>query len=338
MSPLTLPGTATREAAQWHALHRERPLSAEEHTRFLDWMTASPEHLREYLAVSQIAGELGGALQAMDIDVDALLASPAPTRSNVVVLPRRQGTPRVARRGAWWRRAAVAASLALVTVTAGWLCWPRTYTYTTAHAEQRRVTLPDHSTVHLNAESQLRVRFSLLRRDATLLRGQATFEVATDRRPFEVLAGTLRVQDIGTTFDVALQREQVRVGVSEGQVRVSPLANAARTLADLHAGQSARIDYQGRHVSLARENVETMTAWWQRRVVFRDDPLADVADQFNRLNRTRVVIEDPQAAALRLTGNLHSEDIASLRVFLQQQRGLQVVQAQDEIRVRTRPR
>ncbi|HBK47278.1 MAG TPA: iron dicitrate transport regulator FecR, partial [Xanthomonadaceae bacterium] len=230
----------------------------------------------------------------------------------------------------------IAASLAIVAVAACWTLWPRTYTYATAHAEQRSIVLPDHSTIHLNAESALRARFSLLRRDVTLLRGQATFQVAHERRPFEVHAANLRVRDIGTTFDVSLQREQMRVGVTEGRVQVSSEVGAARPLADLRAGQSARIGYRDRRVSVTRENIDTMTAWWRHRVVFRNDPLDDVADQFNRLNRIRIVVEDRQAGALRLTGNLHGDDLDSLRIFLDQQPALRTLASADEIRVRSR--
>ncbi|KAF1017075.1 MAG: hypothetical protein GAK31_00334 [Stenotrophomonas maltophilia] len=102
-------------------------------------------------------------------------------------------------------------------------------------------------------------RFSLLRREVTLLQGQATFQVGQDRRPFALRAAGLRVRDIGITFDVALQREQVRAGVTEGRVWVSAEGAAGPPLADLRAGQSARIDNAGRHARVSDENIAAMT-------------------------------------------------------------------------------
>ncbi|KAF1017074.1 MAG: hypothetical protein GAK31_00333 [Stenotrophomonas maltophilia] len=71
-------------------------------------------------------------------------------------------------------------------------------------------------------------------------------------------------------------------------------------------------------------------------MVFRDDRLGDVADQFNRLNRVRLQVDDPAAAALCLTGNLHGDDVESLRLFLAQQPHLQAVREGHVIRVRSR--
>lgn len=80
-----------------------------------------------------------------------------------------------------------------------------------------------------------------------------------------------------------------------------------------------------------------MHAWRQRRIVFRDAPLATVAEDFNRLNRTRLLIDDAAAGALRLTGNLRGDDIASLRAFLDGQPNLRVVSAPGVLRVSSRP-
>jgi transmembrane sensor len=341
---------ATAEAAHWHALQRMQALDATQQAQLLDWLTASPLHLREYMAVLRVAGELGAALRGMDLDVDALLAADrsadtdAPPR-NVVALPL---PPRAARPAPQIPRAAgrrarlrgwgmgLAAALCGVAVLAGW-AWPRTETYSTAHGEQRSVQLADRSTVHLNAQSTLRATMTPWSRRLQLLQGQASFVVAPDRRPLQVLAGALRIEDIGTTFDVTLYRQQARIDVAEGRVHVWRADRPRQPmLADLGAGQSARIDGASGRVHLASEDVAAMHAWWQRRIVFRDEPLANVAEDFNRLNRTHLLIDDATAGAMRLTGNLRGDDIASLRAFLADQPTLHVTATADAIRVGSR--
>ena len=79
-----------------------------------------------------------------------------------------------------------------------------------------------------------------------------------------------------------------------------------------------------------------MTAWWRRRVVFQDEPLREVAEQFNRLNDVRLRLDDDVAGALRLTGNLRGDDLASLRTFLDQQPSLQTEVVGKQIRVSSR--
>lgn len=330
------------EAAHWHALQRQGELSATQQARFMDWLLTSPGHLREYLAISRTAGELRDAMQGMPVDLEALLAS-APVQAvadNVVALPaRRTGPETAAPRRRRWRmpRAAVAAFMLLGVGIAAHIAWPQEQQYAAAHGAPRTFELPDRSVVHLNAESELSIRFTLFQRRIELARGQASFVVAADRRPFAVHAAGLQVRDIGTTFDVSLLREQARIGVAEGRVQVLGEAGNRRPLADLRAGQSARIDYHDHAVDISREDVDTMTAWWQRRIVFRDAPLREVADQFNRLSAVRLRVDDAAAGALRITGNLSGDDLESLRAFLDQQPTLRTTMAAGQIAVHTRP-
>ncbi|WP_235175401.1 FecR family protein [Xanthomonas arboricola] len=330
-------------------------LDATHQAGFLQWLTASPRHVREYMAVLRVAGELGDAMRDMDLDVDALLAadrrkSGDAAPPNVIALPLRSQVPPAlqpaarprrsegqpnARRRSW--RMGLAAALCGVAILTGW-AWPRTQTYATAHGEQRSVQLADRSVVHLNGQSSLRATMTPWSRHLQLLRGQASFVVAPDLRPLQVHAGHLRVEDIGTTFDIALYQHQARIEVAEGRVHVWRDARDGQPmLADLGAGQSARIDAATGKIELASEEVAAMHAWRQRRIVFRDAPLATVAEDFNRLNRTRLSIDDAAAGALRLTGNLRGDDLAALRAFLDGQPNLRVVSAPGMLRVSSRP-
>lgn len=339
--PTEHPSALTQAAAHWHALQRQGTVSAAQQRAFMQWLVASPDHLREYMAISEVAGALGEALRDMPIDLDALLAAPAPPENahNVVQLsPRRNAAtvpPVKSRR--WLPRVAVAASLALAMGWGTFLALPRTEHFVAAHAAPRQITLWDGTVVHLDAESEVSVRMTLLARRVELERGQASFVVAPDRRPFAVHAAGLQVTDIGTTFDVSLLREQARIGVSEGRVHVRGDGGRGRMLADLGVGQAAQVDYRDQRVQISNEDAASMTAWWHGRAVFRDEPLRDVADRFNRRNAVRLHVSD-EAGALRLTGNLRVDDLASLRAFLDQQPALMTERRADGIHVRVRAR
>ncbi len=327
------PSALTLAAAQWHALQREGDLSPSQQHAFMQWLLVSPEHLREYMAISEVAGALGDALRGMPDDVDALLKAPAPTRNdhNVVRLsprPAAASNPRRARPAPGLPRIAAAAALMLAVGVGTTVAWPRTGHYVAAHGMPRQVT-------RMDAESEMSVRMTLLGRRVELERGQASFAVAKDRRPFAVHAAGLQVTDIGTTFDVSLLREQARIGVSEGRVHVRGDGGRGRMLADLGAGQAAQVDYRDQRVRIREEDAASMTAWWTGRVLFRDEALRDVADRFNRRNTLRLHVSD-DAGALRLTGNLRADDVASLRAFLDQQPTLVTQVATDGIHVRLR--
>jgi len=338
-APSLHPSALTQAAAHWHALQRQGDVTPAQQRAFMDWLLVSPEHLREYLVISETAGALGEALRAMPIDLDALLAAPAAqgTGDNVVQLPAR--TPRTAApapaRRRWLPGIAAAAALLLAVGVGTPLAWPHTTRYVAGHGAPRQIELSDHSMLHLNAESEVSVRMSLFGRRVELERGQASFVVAPDRRPFAVHAGGLQVTDIGTTFDVSLLREQARIAVSEGRVQVHGDGGRGRLLADLSAGKVAQVDYRDQRVQLRDEDAASMIAWWQGRIVFRDEPLREVADRFNRSNALRLRVSD-DAGALRLTGNLRADDLGSLRAYLDQQPALVIQQRADGIHVRMR--
>lgn len=332
---------ATEEAAHWHLLQREGALSATDQQRFMDWLVASPDHLREYLAMARVTAELGEALRTLpaDAETDALIAGRRADHANVIPLVRTRASehpPARATRRPWLPRVAVAATL-LLAVAASWQgVSPSPRHYVAPHGEPRVFALDDGTVLHLNAESEASVSLGLFHRRVALTRGQASFVVAPGRRPFTVRAAGMEVRDIGTTFDVSLQRDQARFGVTEGRIHVVDENGAGRLLADLQAGQAARIAQADRRVHISQEDSDVLTAWWDRRVVFRDEPLRDIADRFNRMNRVRLHVDDNVAGALRLTGNLQANDLASLRAFLDEQPSLATTADAREIRVRSR--
>ncbi len=331
--------TITEEAAHWHLRQREGALSAPDQQRFMDWLVTSPDHLREYLAMARVVAELGDAVRDLpaDAEAEAFIAGRRVSDDNVVALVRaRRTTPASPRPRAWPRRMAVAAAL-LLSVAAGLqFAAPAPRTYVAEHGAPRVFALGDGTVLHLNAESEASVSLGLIHRRVTLTRGQASFVVAPGLRPFTVYAAGLEVRDIGTTFDVSLQRDQARFGVTEGRIHVIDDEGAGRLLADLQAGQAARIAHGDRQVRITREDADVLTAWWDRRVVFRDEPLRDIADRFNRMNRMRLQVDDSAAGDLRLTGNLQADDLASLRAFLDEQPALTTTADMHGIRVRSR--
>src|SRR5690606_34928319 len=91
---------------------------------------------------------------------------------------------------------------------------------TTKVGERRILTLADGSTVMLNTDTRLRVRFSDSHRTVFLENGEASFDVAKDAaRPFIVKAGNTQIAAIGTTFDVRWLGQALAVTLVQGRVR-----------------------------------------------------------------------------------------------------------------------
>lgn len=265
------------------------------------------------------------------------------------------------------RRGLLAACALLACCVFGWAAWlygARNPTYATQVGEQRSITLVDGSIVHLNARSKVRVRFSGRTRDVDLLEGQALFVVMKDSaRPFVVRTDQTQVRAVGTQFDVYRSARGTTVTVVEGRVAVTslsspdagsaanaggggsnvadPIAGTGHAMRERGADSSSILLAAGEQVTVsservarpARADLAATTSWMQRRLVFDSSALSQVAEEFNRYNQRRLVIDDAQLADMLISGVYSSTDPASLLRFLRDQPGVSVTETDTEIRV-----
>ena len=82
-----------------------------------------------------------------------------------------------------------------------------------------------------------------------------------------------------------------------------------------------------------RANVAAVTAWTRRSLVFDSSPLTEVAEEFNRYNTRRLVIEDPQLAGFLVSGVFSSVEPTLFIKFLRTQPELVVEETDTEIRI-----
>src|SRR5690606_15341012 len=178
---------------------------------FMCWLRLSPLHLAEYLRMGALEQRLGDAARLVTTPLDQLV-SDARASADVTPLfdqlaelefrPRRTASPARRRGRAWAWAAACLMCVAIATSLLPTLMAPREQVFTTLHGEQRTWRLPDGSTLQMNTDSELAVRYGAGLREVEIRRGQAYFDVAADPRPFRVRAGTTLIEDIGTAFDV----------------------------------------------------------------------------------------------------------------------------------------
>jgi len=83
-------------------------------------------------------------------------------------------------------------------------------------------------------------------------------------------------------------------------------------------------------------DLQRSTAWLRRELTFERQPLAVVAEEFNRYNAKPIVIEDSSLERFPISGSFSSTDSASLLRFLEAQPHIQVISADDEIRIALR--
>uniref|UniRef100_UPI00384ACEC2 FecR family protein n=1 Tax=Alcaligenes nematophilus TaxID=2994643 RepID=UPI00384ACEC2 len=231
--------------------------------------------------------------------------------------------PNAARRRFLWQGAAVGA---VVVLGAGGVYLAQQDTvshalsYTTAFGEQKTVTLPDGSEVHMNVSTELVLHYQAHRRQLTLLKGEATFVVQTDKnRPFIVDAGQVQVEVTGTVFNVRRHAQgNVEVAVTEGSVQVSSGPWWNRKQASLTPGMLAQ-GSEDQAWLVQRTDVAARTAWRQGKVVFRDQTLDEVVQEMNRYLPEPIKLMDEKLKRLRMAGVFNIEDAQGFLLALQEQ-------------------
>ncbi|EKV31879.1 hypothetical protein C882_3631 [Caenispirillum salinarum AK4] len=287
------------EAAAWVVRAERGPLSEAE-TRALEaWLAESDRHGAAYAfaqATWNDLGRLGGSSSDAAVPADG---------GGDAVVPFKARPRRVARRRLWQ---GLAASVLMVAAIGGFnrFAGPAA-DYQTAVGEVRSVSLPDGSTVHLNTDSAIAVRYDPGHRHVALLRGEAVFAVAPASgapRPFTVEAGETRARALGTRFLVrAYEEDTVEVAVLEHRVEVTAEGGgqgASAVVVD--AGQAVRHG-EGTGIGPVRRIDGARAAEWRHgRLVFDQLSLARAVAELNRYRPERIVVLDAALAERRVSG------------------------------------
>lgn len=313
-------------AAGWFARQRAGDMMAAEAEALDAWLDTDPAHRAALDALSR-----------------AWMRAEA-ARDDPEILAWRER----ARRRVYWPHARAAAAVLLAAVLlggAGWqlgraglLPWSGRFydqEFQTDLGQRATFTLRDGSKVTLNTGTRLRTVAAQGRRLVYLDRGQAYFRVAKDAsRPFVVKAGGRTITAIGTAFDVRVEPKRFEVTLVEGRVRVeTPSARPAKAAApqttELTPGAqlvaSTAADWSVQQTNTARE-----TSWLAGRLMFENEPLGAVAEEFGRYSERRIVFADPELARTPVTGTFRSGDLSGFVRALEQYQLARVVEETDD--------
>jgi transmembrane sensor len=200
--------------------------------------------------------------------------------------------------------------------------------------------------LRLNTDSAVTILFSDTERAVSVERGQALFQVAPDgKRRFRVAAADTQTLSVGTQFEVYRKPgNTVVVTVIDGMVSVfmghpPPTQDLALPVHALRvgAGQQARIEAGIMPSQPVPVNLQETLAWLNRKISFEQQPLGEVADEFNRYARIPFAIDDPALRALPISGVFDAYDSDSFAAFLETLDGVAVERASTGFRVVGRP-
>ncbi len=281
-------------AAFWVVRMHSDQVTSEDERLFSAWLGEDPGHGEAY----DRQNKLWRSVAALRLD-PAAMAGFAELREP----SRRPHRPT--------RRGLIAASLGGgVALAGGWLAWDAafgTHAYATEVGEQRRIVLDDGSSVTLNTDSALRVRFSRSERKLWLDKGQAYFSVVRDaRRPFCLVVGDDELRGVGSAFDVRREGDKAKIIVEEGRAELhrKPAAGVVEggvAAAVLRPGQRLVLAPASR-VEISAVDARSVGSWRFGRLVFDSEPLGEAVAEINRYNERQIVIADPALADLAING------------------------------------
>lgn len=291
MSRRTASADIDDQAAQWAARVDRGPLTTAEQARLDLWLALDPRHLGAFARA-----------QAIMVSVETV----AETRKIPPFAPARRRL--LSRRGLIWGGAAVAAAGA-ATAT-GLLSSAAAHEFRTKRGEVRLVPLSDGSSMTLNTETTVRVRYGPKERRVELLAGEALFTaVRNPGRPFLVEAAENEVRTAGDTFAVRrLSDSVVQVVVHGGEAELLNARTHGRIRLVANMRAVGGVGATPASATLSPTEVRRALAWREGMIAFEGQSLAQAAREFARYSDTRIVIDDPALARRTVTGLFAAND------------------------------
>jgi transmembrane sensor len=175
---------------------------------------------------------------------------------------------------------------------------------TTELGEHRDITLASGPRVVLNTQTALTAHELPRATELELRSGEILVEAGSKvSKPLRVVAGSVAVQATQGTFSFRRASEgEYVVRVFIGEVMLQPASSLMPV--KLQSGRSAflwpgklRID------GFAPERARRLLSWTTGKLIFDGESLDDIASEFNRYNRAKILIATPSIARLKIGGS-----------------------------------
>jgi ferric-dicitrate binding protein FerR (iron transport regulator) len=153
--------------------------------------------------------------------------------------------------------------------------------------------LPDSTIGMLNSGSHLSYSLPFNKKRHVNLEGEAWFEISRNEKyPFEITTGSSTVKVLGTRFNMSAYPTEhyVEVVLMEGKVKfMNPDVSEEVIMLP-----SERLVFQDGQISRSVTDPAKYNAWTEGKLVFRGDPMAEVARRIERWYNVKVELGDKE--------------------------------------------
>ncbi len=296
-------------------------MNAKEKKAMEDWMNKNPDNRLLFEQAAQLwkVGAEGALEDVSQIDKDwqklqvrlgmvPAEATPETTPApEIIPLPIAPNVPESRFRAV----VGVAAALLLLAAFSLFLFNSNnTIVIATANGEQENVRLPDGSEIALNYASKLQYAADFsgdIRR--IRLQGEAFLEVVPDGRPFIVETENVRVEVLGTAFNVWQRGETTRVVLVEGKVRLQGADNNAVLL---EKDQASSCSGNGPPTPPETVAANRLLGWRSGKLVFEAAPLREILAELQWKYNVTIVLDAPGAGEKTINAVFHTPTLESV--------------------------
>jgi transmembrane sensor len=274
------------------------------------------------------------------------VSAEAVQRSRAALMARLEDADRrrIRRRGLI--RLAGMAAAACVVLYAGITAWEgRKASVYAGIGEKLEKTLPDGSLVIMNSDTRLRFSNDLpaLPKREVWMRGEAFFKVnrTPDAKPFIVHTEHFDVEVTGTQFNLNSGSDSSSILLTEGSVNLlMPDGRKIRMTPGTYFS-TADISPDPRpseiEAPIHLEKPAAVLSWLDKKLVFEDMPLSDVARQIELIYRVKIKFGSEKVASRRITGILPNENLNILLKAIEATTDFTIVKENDIVNIQENP-
>lgn len=175
--------------------------------------------------------------------------------------------------------------------------------------------LPDGTRGMLNSGSSLSYSLPFSNRRNIKLDGEAYLDVCHDEiHPFEITSGTSTVKVLGTRFNINCYSNEkyVEVVLDEGKIEYLNQEISGK----ITMSPSEKLVFENGQISRSVTDPGKYSAWTQGKLVFRGDPMKEVARRIERWYNVTVELSDKELEKYSFRATFEDNDLEDVLRFL----------------------